>query len=92
MTPLHLTCQNGFHECTKFFIRETNMDINAKTSSGETALHIAVSCNCLEDVKTIAGCSRADLNATNMVIDFHCIHVQSIELICSSILLVNIEF
>lgn len=41
--PLHMACQRGLHEVVRCLI-EHHVNINAKDSTGQSALHVSISC------------------------------------------------
>lgn len=53
----------GENDSVKNFISQ-NIDINAKGSNGDTALHLAIKQGCFETIKTIVD-AKADVNAKN---------------------------
>ena len=53
VTPLHLSCQQKHHPCTKLLIQSMRPDINCLTNDGSTPLMLACQSGCLETVKLL---------------------------------------
>jgi hypothetical protein len=65
-SPLFIAIENGYHGVAKLLLEHgSRLDVNAKTSLGDTALHIAASYGNLDIVKLLLRDDRLDVAETN---------------------------
>jgi hypothetical protein len=65
-SPLFIAIENGYRGIAKLLLKqESRLDVNAKTSLGDTALHIAVSYGNLDIVELLLRDNRLDVTGTN---------------------------
>ncbi|OKO97715.1 hypothetical protein PENSUB_9895 [Penicillium subrubescens] len=65
-SPLFIAIENDYHGVAKLLLEQgSRLDVNAKTSLGDTALHIAASYGNLDIVKRLLRDDRLDVAGTN---------------------------
>ena len=68
-TALHIACENGYFQITKYLIEEAHCDVNSRTNSApngegnETPLHLACKNRKLQIIKYLIENGKADINA-----------------------------
>jgi ankyrin repeat protein len=65
-SPLFIAIENGYRDVAKVLLAQgSRLDVNAKTSLGDTALHMAVSYGNLDIVELLLKDDRLDVTGTN---------------------------